>query len=201
METFQEYLQKTESAAKILFQGIDEYVRIIDTVPLDDVGITEEWRTAERRFLNESFAIATLCGAVLQLAYMAIMQYSNSGNIPEQFVDLIKKKPKPKKFCIGREIESAIPIGLIIYAGRNQAAHYDDSNLCDLNKSIFENLCERTSRSGKKYRDPAFDLNNGITVIFAANITSLLGWRSYDAYLQDILDMLSNDETRPVGQS
>ena len=133
--------------------------------------------------------MATISGAVLQLAYMAIKQYSNHASAPEQFDALIKKNSPAEKFCIGREIRS-IPIGLIIYAGRNQAAHYDDSDLREPNRSIFENLCNRTSRAGKEYRDPAYDLGNGITVSFAANITALLGWRSYNTYLDDMRNLL-----------
>ena len=185
MDTLEEYLQKTETAAQTLFEAIDKYIKIINSFPPHAVGISEEWREAENQFLYESFAMATLCGAVLQLAYMAIKQYSNNGSVPERFSALIKTHPPAKKFCIGREIQS-VPIGLIIYAGRNQAMHYDDNNLKEINRSIFENLCKRTSRRGKEYRDPAYDLRNGITVNFAGNISYLLGWRSYDAYLDDM---------------
>ena len=192
MDTLEEYLQKTETAAQTLFEGIDKYMEIIKSIPLPDVGISEEWREAEKQFLYESFAMATLSGAVLQLAYMAIRQYSNHGSVPERFDALIKKDSLAEKFCIGREIRF-VPIGLIIYAGRNQAAHYDDNDLREPNRSIFENLCKRTSHSGKEYRDPAYDLRNGITVNFAGNITYLLGWRSYDAYLKDMRDLLSKE--------
>lgn len=189
MDTLEEYLQQTETAAQILFEGIDKYLKIIKSVPLSDVGTTAKWSAAQKQFIYESFAMATLCGAVLQLAYMAIKQYSNNSSVPDRFNALINKGSLAKKFCIGREKHS-VPIGLIIYAGRNQAAHYDDSNLSEINRSIFEGLCARTSRTGKEYRHPQFDLNNEITVNFAGNITGLLGWRGYDAYQHDMRNLL-----------
>lgn len=189
MYTLEEYLQKTETAAQILFEGIEKYVSIIGSIPLSDVGTTAKWREAQRHFIYESFAMATLCGAVLQLAYMAIKQYSNNSSVPDRFNALIKKGASAQKFCIGREKHS-VPIGLIIYAGRNQAAHYDDSNLSEINRSIFEGLCARTSRTGKEYRDPTLDLNNGITINFAGNITYILDWRDYDAYQLDMRNLL-----------
>lgn len=214
MNTLEEYLKKTETAAQTLFEGIDKYLKIIDvdmpifstsTEDTSDIRREKEnweienadkigkWEIAERHFLDESFAMATLCGAVLQLAYMAIKQYSNNCSVPERFNTQIKGNSTAVKFCIGREIQS-VQIGLIIYAGRNQAAHYDDE-LREPNRFIFERLSKRTSRKGVEYINPAFDLENAITVNFAGNITHLLGWRSYDAYLNDMRELLSKEAT------
>ncbi len=212
MNTFDEYLKKTETAAQILFEGIDKYMNIIKSVDLlvfststDDISDPlreyEDWeienagqirkrQKAEKHFIEESFAMATLCGAVLQLAYMAIKQFSNNHSVPDRFNAHFKKDRKEAKFCIGREVES-VPIGLIIYAGRNQAAHYDDDDLRENNKFIFESLCKRTTRTGKEYRHPLFDLENEDIDNYASNITHILGWRSYDAYQRDMRSLLS----------
>ena len=189
MDTLEEYLQQTETAAQILFEGIDKYLETIKSVPLSDVGTTAKWSAAQKQYIYESFAMATLCGAVLQLAYMAIKQYSNNSSVPDRFNALINRGSLAKKFCIGREKHS-VPIGLIIYAGRNQAAHYDDIELREPNKSIFEKLCKRTSKGGREFRDPALDLNNGSTINFAGNITYILDWCDYDAYQQDMRNLL-----------
>ena len=39
-------------------------------------------------------------------------------------------------------------------------------------------------------RDPAFDLRNESIDSFAANVTKLLQWRSYDSYIKDMRSLL-----------
>ncbi|MCG8085306.1 MAG: hypothetical protein JAZ13_06290 [Candidatus Thiodiazotropha taylori] len=211
METIENYLDKTESATKKIFEGIDDYINILreSRSPVFVSGILddeerkkeyEKWATeheeeikafldAQNKYVDESFAMSTLCSSLLQIAAMGIQKYSKNTEVAEGFSSLIKEGSKPAKFCIGR-LERDIPIGLIIYAGRNQFNHLDDK-LRELNTSIFEKLCqiESFSNKGTFYRDPAFDLNNEMLVSYASNITSLLGWRSYDNYYNDVRDM------------
>ena len=87
METAAEYLDKTESAVKILFDGIDAYFEVLRNepsgvrshsqgeVPLHENGqrIAENPEKlqafkAQRSFVAEYFALATLRGGVLQIA-------------------------------------------------------------------------------------------------------------------------------------
>jgi len=214
METINEYLNKTESAAQKIFEGIDCYLKILDdnqrpifpmfiSSEIDEDRFQEEferWRethrdeiesslTVQKQFINESFALSTLCGALLQLAFMGIQQYSNNTSPCEGFEHIIKKESKAAKYCVGRPVRN-IPIGLIIYAGRNQYNHFDENdNLSKLNSFIFEKLCKYRSQD-ESYREPAFDLKNRFLTIYAHNIISILEWRNHEIYANDMKEMV-----------
>jgi hypothetical protein len=102
---------------------------------------------------------------------------------------VIQEGSKPAKFCVGR-LHRDIPIGLIVYAGRNQANHIDE-RLREPNITIFEKLClvESFSDKGSWYRDPAFDLENDRIVNYACNITAILEWRNNESYFEDMRRM------------
>jgi hypothetical protein len=213
MDTIADYLSKTESATRKLFDGVAEYIDILKKAhapvflssTLDAEEREKEFETwvennkdeirksfeAQNCFVDESFAMAALCGSILQLSAMAIQKYSKNTGVSAGLEDLMAAGSKPAKFCMGR-LERGIPIGLIIYAGRNQFNHFDDEQLLEPSKTIFERLCEIESfeNKGTFYRDPAFDLTNDRVVNFASNITALLGWRSYDDYSNDMRVLL-----------
>jgi hypothetical protein len=212
METAAEYLDKTESAVKILFDGIDAYFEVLRNEPSGvrshsqgELPLHEyvQWAAenpeklqaafeAQRSFVAESFAFATLCGAVLQIAAKAIECYSMVDDVPEDCQDWINSKQwvTARPFCIGRRVHD-VPIGLVIYAGRNQATHFNEKKLYGLNKTIFQRLSDRNpSILDKGQRDPSFDLSNPNLTIFADNITTLLGWRSFHEYNADMRALL-----------
>jgi hypothetical protein len=122
METAAEYLDKTESAVKILFDGIDAYSELLRNEHVQLAAENPEKLQAafeaQRSFVAEYFALATLCGAVLQIAAKAIECYSKVDDVPEDCQDSFSG-PKIRLFCIGRRVHD-VPIGLVIYAGRNQ---------------------------------------------------------------------------------
>lgn len=210
METPQEYVLRTESAVRHLFAGIDDYMRILhDARPRAFVGTfqndndynvaLERWATenqhaiqhsleAQRAFLAEKYALATLCGALLQVASTAIRLYSQNPVVPPEFVSLIKPDSVPARYCIGRLVRG-VPIGLAIYAGRNQYNHIDDDQLREPNVAIFERLATGHTY-GTGIRDPAFDLNSGLIWNFPSNIMSIMNWRTYDVYEQDMRNLL-----------
>ena len=209
MNTLDEYLVKTESAAKKLFEGINDYLSILrDTqMPifvsstLDQEESMSEfvaWEKehsdeikksidAQDKFIDEIFAMSSLQGAILQIASMAIQKYSNNTSVHPEFTGLIKSKGY-KKFCIGRTVRD-VPIGLVILAGRNQYNHLDEDSLREPNVSIFNKLAD-INVNGHKYTDPAFDLSNPQIINYAENICGLLEWYSYDSYVADLNGML-----------
>jgi hypothetical protein len=212
MDSIKEYLSKTESASKILFGGIDSYLDILRETPspvfvpgsFEEEGWKKEdekWQCknkeeirvsieAQNRFVDEFFAMSTLCSSLLQIAAMAIQKYSTNSDVPDNFAEVIKTASKPAKFCVGR-LKRGIPIGLIIYAGRNQFNHLDEDKLREPNTTIFEKLSqiEDLSNKGAHYKDPAFDLNNALLASYASNIIIILGWHSYEDYSKDILGL------------
>ncbi len=196
METAAEYLDKTESAVKILFDGIDAYFEVLRNEHVQLAAENPEKLQAafeaQRSFVAEYFALATLCGAVLQIAAKAIECYSKVDDVPEDCQDWINSKQwvTARPFCIGRRVHD-VPIGLVIYAGRNQATHFNEKKLFELNEAIFRRLSVgNSSIKNKDLLDPSFDLSNPNLTIFADNITRLLGWRSFHEYDEDMRALL-----------
>jgi hypothetical protein len=218
MNSIEDYLSSTKSAATTLIVGIQGYIAILEETGFPfftsftiDVSAREkeyeEWReenidrieaslAAQDRFVDESFAMASLSGSLLQLAAMGIQKYSGNTSTAHCFEKVIRERTNPAKFCIGR-IERGVPIGLIVYAGRNQFNHLNEDELREPNLFIFEQLSkiESYQNKGTFYRDPAFDLQNDIVENYATNITSALGWNNYGAYEKDMLDMLAGSAT------
>ncbi|OYV84851.1 MAG: hypothetical protein B7Z63_06330, partial [Ignavibacteriae bacterium 37-53-5] len=112
----------------------------------------EERLRRDKEFADEVFAIRTLCSAILQFGYMAIKQFSDNKSVPASFTEVIKPDSIPAKFCVGRLIDD-IPLGLIVYAGRNQSHHYDDREHREPTKTVFFRLANWYSpRFGKHFQ-------------------------------------------------
>ena len=220
MKTPEKYLEKTQSAVIKLIDGIDSYMQIIKESPkpifrgrgklseYDREKIEQDfniWREKHKEvieiansrikeFSAESFALGTLCGSLLQISAMGIQMFSDNDGIPEDMdktlVSLLEKYRKSRKFCIGRRVHD-LPIGLIIYAGRNQYNHMADEKLHRLNQTIFE-LLARNYEGAKENspKHPSFDLENDLLFNYSTNITALLGWRDYDSYYSDMESLI-----------
>jgi hypothetical protein len=218
MNTINKYIEKTESAVLNLFNGIDSYLAILHEEPFpifsgvfkdetsyrknaeiwykqNENSIRESLQFQEQ-FAAESFALSTLCGALLQIAFMAFQLFSKNQNVPKEFKHVIKTEHKPVLFCIGRLVRK-VPLGLLVYAGRNQHNHMNDETLREPNLTIFEMLSKNIEvKSNEDLIDPAFDLKNTKILSFSANIAALLGWRQYEFYKADLLDALGKN-SRP----
>ncbi|OLO09681.1 hypothetical protein BTW08_00925 [Salinicola sp. MH3R3-1] len=210
MQTVDDYLDRTESAVRLLFDGIKDYISILRTsagvtfVTSEPYGPKQDaeyaaWkaknakrllaaREAEQRYLAESFALDTLSGSVLQVAAKAIEIYGKSHPIPETFKGIVK--PKLSKFCDGRDVRT-VPLGLIIYAARNQHTHFNEGKLREPSAAVFKRLATEHGYGGQQQIfDPAFDIDNPRLVSLATNVTGLIEWRAYESYLGDMHALL-----------
>jgi hypothetical protein len=216
MQTASEYLTKTESAVRHEFDGVARYMRLLEPLraavfvsgavpgtPEFDQAFAAWYsanadkiaaaRRAEADFLAEQFALATLAGSILNIAEKALELYSGSSTIPPEFEAAMPSKPaarlKKARFCVGRRVRG-VPLGLVIHAGRNQHAHFGEA-LLEPGRTVFEGLATvpATGAHGG-YRDPAFDLQNPALTSFAANVLSLLSWRTYEDYARDMRETL-----------
>lgn len=216
METLEEYINRTESAARKLFEGIGEYAGILRRSKLpvfsaeygseaDFHSAYEFWLVenelaiqnrleAEREYLSESFAQATLCGALLQVAAKAIECYSENEAILEGWGEFIRPSSKSVRFCIGRNIRS-VPLGLVIYAARNQHTHFEDSELREPNCEVFRRLAKNHGlKSEESFVDPSFDFTNKRLVSYASNCIALMEWWDYSSYEADIRALLQHNQ-------
>ena len=108
--------------------------------------------------------------------------------MPAAFSNIVRPSSVAVKYCIGRDIRG-VPIGLVIYAGRNQYNHVDDGQLRQPNVAIFEKLATGHTY-GDGIRDPDFDLQNGLVWNYVSNVISIMGWRTYDDYEKDMRSLL-----------
>jgi hypothetical protein len=209
-----EYLAKTESAARRLFDGIADYSEIVQrSIPpvysgsglLDDDAVRavyEAWRrrnldaieaslAAQREYSAEWYAMAAICGALFEVAVQGIRQCNRLSPIPPAFRDVMKPSHAAAPFCTGRSVRG-VPLGLVIYAGRNQHAHHEDAGFRPVPTRVFELLAFKHGIPGAAgIPDPAFDLQARRLTTYAHNITSLIEWRSYERYEADMRSLLS----------
>ena len=206
-----EYINETKHAMTQLFEGIAIYRTLLNEIPkpvfVSSTGFEDEesrksaldaWyeenkdeieasRQKSREYFGLSFSNATLCGSILQIASMGIESFSNNSDIPDSCKEFIIQGQKAVKHCIGREL-NGLPIGIIIYAARNQYNHWDDPKPHKITQSVFDALA--LSHEFGSVKDPVFDLSNESLSIYSHNILGLLNWRTYTDYETDIYDLL-----------
>ncbi len=201
--TFDQYIEQTEHAVKQLFEALAFYQALLKQVtPVifvcddTDAESLEKWcdqnreaikiyGTKQREYIGYTVAQSTICGSILQISSMGIQWFSKNELIPSQYQKIIKEGSSPVKYCIGRLIRN-IPIGLIIYAGRNQYNHMNEVKYRPITKKVFDQLaCFEYS-----VKDPALDLENPKIIAYAHNILALFDWRQYGDYLKDIKNII-----------
>lgn len=212
MEPFRKYLSDTEHATISSFENLNFYLDLLAKIdhPVfvssasNDQERDEELKKwikenrervlkalkQEREYFGYSISRATICGSILQIAFMAILHFSTNSTCPIEFKEIIKKRSKAIKFCIGRKVRG-IPIGLIIYAGRNQYNHMDERKYNKITTYIFNRLANIGTK--KDVKDPAFDLEQPKINNYASNIIAVLGWNNYENYIIDMFDLLKTE--------
>ncbi len=215
MKQIQDYILKTKSAVQRLYEAYYSYYELME-VPerpvftfwgepdseenkiayekwqKENQEILQERHKRDNEFAFEYFARSTLCGSILQFAYNGIKLFSSNSMIPNDFQEVIRPKSIAAKFCVGKLIDN-IPIGLIVFAGRNQAMHYDDDNLKEPSKTVFNKLANWYSPTFKKwFVSPYFDLNDKNLIHYAENILYKLEWLNYNMYEKDLMQLFTN---------
>ncbi len=166
----------------------EENQKIYRTWVKENSNVLEERHNRDNEYAFSFFSRSNLSGCILQFAFKAIELFSSRGNTPPELAHLIKKY-NAEKFCIGRIVDN-LPIGLIVYAGRNQSVHFN--NLSNkLNIEIFNKIAHWYSeRFNKWYINSYYDLKNEDLIHYGENILFKLEWFSYEKYEQDIKEML-----------
>lgn len=164
------------------------------------------------------FARETIAGSILQVAYHAIDRYVVVPAKPETVIEFEQKindsaknppsgkstrlkKPFtfPDKFCTGRQI-GGMPIGLIIFAGRNQYSHAHEKRLQPRTELVFNYL-------HMLHPEPPNGLSLNIYDgwgYYAYSVICALGWvdteedgirlTAYQRYIRDMNEILLVDQ-------
>ena len=152
------------------------------------------------KFLGRSFnamgldmAKASLCGAIVEVAYSAIKQFSKNGahSVTSDKLGVALDTEK-SKFHVGREIHG-IPMGLLIFAAREQYSNWEDGTPSDpLAKGIFEHL--RAVRKRDIWQDLLYELDWPVKRPAPHYIIQKeLKWLTYDDFLADMSLALGTD--------
>ena len=207
-----QYLLSTRSAVIHLFSGIQAYrdmlragmvkgpgvdlrsmapevreavVAIWQDENADDI---EEGFAWQRRHYSERFAKAALCGAVFDIAKKGLELHSRNTQVPRAWQSFFSGDSA--RYCVGTSVRG-VPRGLIVYAARNQAAHYNDGPLHKRSQAVFDHIAFEHGMPGfDTIKDPGFDLGKRPGESYAASMLALLGWQDADSYQADMCSML-----------
>jgi hypothetical protein len=122
---------------------------------------------------------------------MAIRLYSPPRTIPGEWQPYIKPSHDAARFCVG-PLKHGVPTGLIIYAGRNQFAHWDEPQKHNLVvKRVFQLLAN--AFDSNPLWDMVFELETGVTASFCVGPVPFLAleWKSYHVYLAEMTAILA----------
>jgi hypothetical protein len=157
METARSYIERTKPAAEGLFKLLNGYawekmrafVEITKSRTRDDL----DARKAE--YEASDVAREVIAGSILQLAYFAIDSFAvfagkseGALHFESEINRVVREAPEarvkgifslPEKFCVGRDIGD-LPLGMLVFAGRNQYNHYGQDRLSVVNEVVFNAL-------------------------------------------------------------
>src|SRR6478672_3402021 len=101
---------------------------------------------------NVATSITPIAGSILQLAYFALNSFAVfTGKSPgalrfeSEMNRLLRESDNPRiktefslpeRFCVGRDFGD-LPMGMLVYAGRNQYHHYSEERLSVINEVVF----------------------------------------------------------------
>jgi hypothetical protein len=209
MEDARSYLIATAPATEGLFKLLNSYgwAKMRALVELTKSRTREELEEHKESFSSTDVAREVIAGSILQIAYVALSRYAvpsgkstNALHFASEINRLIRENPStrtkgpfslPDKFCVGREI-GHLPMGMLIYAGRNQYNHFGEERLSVVNEVVFNHL-------HAVWPSPP----NGLTFdlykekrIHSYSILAALGWNDseqemgYSTYKRDMSDLL-----------
>jgi hypothetical protein len=210
--TLEEYFSQTEKAVKQLFEALGFYLDLLkdirppifESASVDEVVRAEErdeWYrktlklykasvAKQREYFGYTVSKATISGSILQIAFMGIKLLSLNSTIPVGCGDIVGAGGGTVRFCIGRPIRG-VPIGLVVYAGRNQYNHMDEGAYFPVTTKVFDRLYTGQTEEGENYIDPAFDLSDrDLSYSLSDNVLAVIGWKDHNSYITDMKAML-----------
>ena len=208
MEDAKSFMTTTEPAIAGLFRLLNTYEHhkmraFIDIVNSKTLG---ESSKHQKNYTSVDIAREVISGSIIQIAYIATKLYAKLNEKPhcairfEAEINRLIKENKstkakpisfPEKFCVGREI-GGLPIGLIIFAARNQYNHIDADRLKGVNEVVFNHMhCLWPNPPNGM----SFDLCDN-NFYYSYSVLAALGWTDdhntsgQDKYRADLTDIV-----------
>lgn len=202
------YFRGIEPAALGLFRLLNTYGwhKMNALASMLEGASRQDFVHRKANFDSVDAAREVIAGSILQIAYFGIKRHgASSGKSPKalhfeaEMNRLIGRSQKPRikrfelpvDFCVGREV-GHLPIGMLVYAGRNQYNHFDDARLGVVNEVVFNQL-------NQLFPDPGNGLSFhvlGAGRPLSYSVINALGWTDNDTALgfepfqRDMFDML-----------
>ena len=210
MEDAHTFMKSTQPAAEGLFKLLNQYGwdKMRAFVALTKSTTRAEVGANNAEFRSKDIAREVIAGSILQIAYVAIAKYASPGvksanavHFESEINRLIEENPErvrrrepfklPSKFCVGRDI-GHLPLGMVVYAGRNQYNHfYEGERLSIVNELVFNHLHVMNPEPPSGL---SFDLRPN--QLFSYSILTALGWidssrgLGYPTYERDMCSIL-----------
>lgn len=211
MEDARSYMVSTAPAAEGLFGLLNNYGwrKIRALVDITKSRSREELDTHKEHFSSTDVAREVIAGSILQIAFIAIERYAvpkgkseNARHFESEINRLIRENPKarikgtfslPEQFCVGRDI-GHLPMGMIVYAGRNQYNHFAEDRLSVLNEVVFNHLhnlwpAPKNGLSFNLYDGKHFHSYSVLAALGWTDSAKELGYLGYKRDLSDVLQI------------
>ena len=156
----------------------------------------EQLHEALARTVGAEVSRNAISGAIIQIAFMGLKLHSKNDSVPpgwEAFHNQLKPNlaKSLRRFGVGRPLWAGVPLGLVVYAARNQYNHQDEA---PANPLVIEVLA-RIRNCGREHLAfpdvPRFDDN---PVGVASHLLELLGWHSYPQLSQDLIAAVAGEQ-------
>ena len=207
MENAKSFMQSTDLAARGLFELLDKYHthKVEAFVVIFNSKDANALATHRQHYTSVDIAREVISGSILQIAYAAINDYSKPSEksegaiyfeseinrlIDEASNPRIIKFNLPNKFCVGRELGD-LPIGMVIYAARNQYNHASAARLKVENEIVFNYLHSANPSPPNGLSFNLYDENNyySYSCLVALEWHGADGHEKYKADISSILDI------------
>lgn len=212
MKDPQDYFNQIQHSGKQLISNFSYYDRLLEKgivvspfFPENESGNKQarNWFEENRvqikqsgEYLNEysgsQISRDVISGALLQIAYMALKLFAEKIEISE-LPKFVKENIKENwhqsltKFSHDRKVWG-LPIGLLIYAARNQYNHFEERSYNNPTQSIINEICRK---------DPMtrFFLDKYETRPISYIVIEVLGWQDHQNFETDIKELIGIMDT------
>lgn len=141
------------------------YGRLMETHG-NRTALDSEVARVQAQMLDKRFSLSALASALLQIG--------------KQGISVVRRHPAS---CPDGRLVCGVPLKWVIWAGRNQALHYEEPKKVDDNTlACFQIMAANGGDPG--LNDPRGSINLAMQVIEA------LGWLSFEAYRDDMQSLL-----------
>lgn len=205
------YMKQTAPAAEGLFKLLSQYGWQKMRAWADRVNArtNEDFERHRIEFSATYTAREVIAGSILQLAYAGIKEHAKPWPKPPETLafekgmnDIIANLPNPRikqfalpeEFCAGRSIGN-LPLGIVVYAGRNQYNHSEEKRLSSLNEVVFNHLhvLEPNPGNGLSFNLPDGKRYRSYAVLWALGWTDTVSGLGYPRYEEDMSRVLCGE--------